>query len=168
MGVFLCKIFERGGQNVCCCNQRKRKSRRTDVKRYISYPKRDPIQNYFPLPNEIYILGLTAGEIAVYGYLFYCENRKTYQCYPSYKTIGRAISMSKNTVSKYVRILEDKGFIWTEQTSIITKDGIKRNGNLLYTIRPIQEVLDRFYATQFAQMELEQKRADLQPRLSLL
>ena len=95
MGVFLCKIFERGGQNVCCCNQRKRKSRRTDVKRYISYPKRDPIQNYFPLPNEIYILGLTAGEIAVYGYLLYCENRKTYQCYPSYKTIGRAISMSK-------------------------------------------------------------------------
>ena len=131
------------------------------MKRYKSYPKRDPIQNYFPLPNEIYILGLTAGEIAVYGYLLYCENRKTYQCYPSYKTIGRAISMSKNTVSKYVRILEDKGFIWTEQTSIITKDGIKRNGNLLYTIRPIQEVLDRFYATQFAQMELEQKRADV-------
>ena len=27
------------------------------------WPKRDPIKNYFPLPNEIFSLGLSAGAI---------------------------------------------------------------------------------------------------------
>ena len=34
---------------------------------YYPYPKRDPIKNYFPLPNEIFLLGLTPGELAVYS-----------------------------------------------------------------------------------------------------
>lgn len=50
-------------------------------------------KNYFPLPNAIFSLNLSPGEIAVYSYLLYCEDRKTYQCYPSYKTIGRAEDM---------------------------------------------------------------------------
>ena len=33
------------------------------------WPKRDPVKNYFPLPNEIFSLGLSAGAIAVYGFL---------------------------------------------------------------------------------------------------
>jgi len=53
-------------------------------------------KNYFPLPNVIFSLGLSPGEIAVYSYLLYCEDRKTYQCHPSYKTIGRAVGMSTN------------------------------------------------------------------------
>lgn len=36
-------------------------------------------KNYFPLPNAIFSLGLSPGEIAVYSYLLHCENRKTYQ-----------------------------------------------------------------------------------------
>lgn len=36
---------------------------------YYPYPKRDPIKNYFPLPNEIFLLDLTPGELAVYSYL---------------------------------------------------------------------------------------------------
>ena len=40
--------------------------------------KRDPIKNYFPLPNEIYQLGLSSGAIAVYGYLLRIEDRTTY------------------------------------------------------------------------------------------
>lgn len=35
-----------------------------------SWTKRDPIKNYFPLPNEIYDLKLSHGAIAVYSYLF--------------------------------------------------------------------------------------------------
>ena len=35
------------------------------------WPKRDPIKNYFPLPNEIFSLGLSAGAIAVYGFLLH-------------------------------------------------------------------------------------------------
>ena len=37
--------------------------------------KRDPIKNYFPLPNEIYQLGLSPGAIAVYGYLLRIEDQ---------------------------------------------------------------------------------------------
>ena len=39
------------------------------------------VKNYFPLPNGIHQLGLSAGAIAVYGYLLYIENRETYQCH---------------------------------------------------------------------------------------
>ncbi len=97
------------------------------------WPRRDPIKNYFPLPNEIFTLGLCPGEIVVYSYLLFCEDRKTYQCWPSYKTIGKAVGMGETTVRKYVGQLEEKSFITTEPTSIITKDGRKRNGSLLYT-----------------------------------
>ena len=127
--------------------------------RYQSYPKRDPIRNYFPVPNEVFVLGLSPGELAVYCYLLFCEDRTTYQCWPSFQTIGKATCMSRSTVSKYVRSLEACGFITTEQTSVIIKTGQKRNGNLRYTIRHIQEVLEQFYADQMAHIE---KSAQLQ------
>lgn len=57
---------------------------------------------YFPMPKSIFRLGLTAGEILVYTYLMYCEDRKTFQCHPSYTTIGEAVNMSNNTVAKHV------------------------------------------------------------------
>ena len=135
--------------------------------KYWQYPKRNAIRNYFPLPNEIFMLGLCAGEISVYSYLLCLENRKTFQCWPSYKTIGRAVDMSQNTVRKYVMALEEKKLIMTEPTSIRTKDGCKRNGSLLYTICPIQEALDLFYERQMAQVELEaqcQRAADKQAK----
>ena len=110
--------------------------------------KRDPIKNYFPLPNEIYQLGLSSGAIAVYGYLLRIEDRTTYQCYPSYSTIGSAVGMSKNTVRKYVAELEERRLIQTEPTSITTVDGRKRNGSLRYTILPIQFSIEQFYERQ--------------------
>ena len=114
---------------------------------------REAYKNYFPLPNEIFSLKLCPGEIAVYSYLLYCEDRKTYQCYPSYKTIGQAVGMSTNTVQKYVFELADKGFITIEPTSVITKSGQKRNGNHRYTIRPIQEVVELYHQRQLRRME---------------
>ena len=116
------------------------------------------IGNYFSLPNEIFLLGLSSGELAVYSFLKRCENRKTHQCWPSYRTIGRAVGMSQNTVRKYVMALEEKKLIMTEPTSIRTKDGRKRNGSLLYTICPIQEALDLFYERQMARVELAAQR----------
>ena len=59
--------------------------------KYTPWPKRDPIKNYFQLPNEIFLLGLLLGALAVYSYLLCCENRNTYQCWPSYKTIGNLL-----------------------------------------------------------------------------
>ena len=59
-------------------------------------------QRFFPLPPEIFSLGLCPGEIAVYAYLMNCENRKTHRCYPSYRNIGQAVKLSINTIREYV------------------------------------------------------------------
>lgn len=126
--------------------------------RYNRYPKRDAVKDYFPLPNEIFSLGLSTGEIAVYAYLMYCENRKTFQCHPSYKTIGNAVGMSKSTVKKYVDGLIEKDLITTEPTAVITKNGEKRNGNLLYTIRPIEEAAAYYYEKQMLRLDEEMLR----------
>ena len=104
--------------------------------------------NFFPLPNEIFQMDLCAGEIALYNYLMRMEDRKTYSCYPSFKTIGKALHMSRNTVMKYVRSLEDKCLITTERTSVITQKVIKRNGNLRYQILPIQCAVDEYHRKQ--------------------
>lgn len=120
---------------------------------FKKWPKRDPVKNYFLVPNEVFDMGLEYGEISIYAYLLRCENRKTYQCHPSYKTIGRAVRMSANTVRKYISGLERKGLIRTEATTITTKDGRTRNGSLRYTIRPIQEALELYYENQLHQLE---------------
>ena len=115
-------------------------------------------ENYFMLPNEIFNLKLCSGEIAVYAYLLYCENRKTFTCYPSHKTIGKAIGMSRNTVKKYVDGLIDKRLITAEPTTVITQNGEKRNGNLRYTIRPIGVALEQYYERQLIRLQEETRR----------
>ena len=114
---------------------------------------KEAYKNYFPLPNAIFSLNLSPGEIAVYSYLLHCEDRKTYQCYPSYKTIGQAVGVSTNTVQKYIYELADKGFIEIEPTSVITKSRQKRNGSHRYTIRPIQEVVDLYHQRQLRKLQ---------------
>ena len=126
------------------------------------YPTRDPIKNFFPLPNELFHLELDFGEIAVYAYLMYRENRKDYTCVVSYREIGNAVGMSKNTVSKYVAKLEARGLIETEPTSVITHDGLKGNGKLKYRILSIQIAVDRHNADILARLELETARYNLQ------
>ena len=41
---------------------------------------------------------------------------------------------------------------------MLTKTGEKRNGNLLFTLRPIQEVIDQHYDRQMAELELATER----------
>lgn len=117
---------------------------------YYDSKKRDIPGDYFPLPKSIFNLDLTTGEIVVYAYLMYCEDRKTFQCHPSYSTIGSATGMSKNTVKKYVESLERKGFIYTEPTKVKTKDGRTHNGSLLYTIQPIKPIEEAYFDRQLA------------------
>ena len=126
--------------------------------RKSSWTRRDPIKNYFPLPNEIYSLGLSAGAIAVYGFLMRIENRQTYQCTASYRTIGHATGMSVNTVRKYVAELEERGLIITERTTVTTRDGRILNGCLRYTILPIQQVVEAYHQRQLAELELSTER----------
>ena len=136
--------------------------------KYNRYPKRDAMKNYFPLPNEIFCLDLSAGEIAVYAYLMYCEDRKTFQCHPSYKTIGSAVGLSKNTVKKHIDGLVAKHLLTTEPTSVITKKGQKHNGTLRYTIRPIQEAVEYRYQQQLRHFEAEIYRQKALARIEKL
>ncbi len=117
---------------------------------YNNSKKRDNPGDYFPLPKSIFRLDLSTGEIAVYAFLMYCEDRKTFQCHPSYSTIGEATGMSVNTVKKYVQSLERKGFIYTEPTKVKTKDGRVHNGSLLYTIQPIKPIEEAYFERQIA------------------
>ena len=123
------------------------------------WPKRDPEKNYFMVPNEVFCLGLDYGEIAVYTYLLRCEDRETYQCYPSYRTIGKSVGMCENMVRKNTLSPEEKGLIQTEPTMITTKDGRPRNGSLLYTIHPIQDALNNYYQRQLTLAEEAATRA---------
>ena len=106
----------------------------------------------FLLPNEIFTLGLSAGEIAVYAYLIFCEDRETNLCYPSFRKIGQCTGMSPNTVRKYITQLEDKRLIETLPTTVWTLDGTARNGTLLYTILPIHEAVNYCLERQLAGM----------------
>ena len=130
-----------------------------------------PSKNYFTMPNEIFSLGLDASEIAVYAYLRCLESRSTYQCWPSYTTIGNAIGRAKNTVMRYVDALAEKGLIYTEPTSVLMRSGIKKNGNLRYTLRPIREAVEIFHTHRHgrfrAQQRLLQRKASAAARRSL-
>ena len=123
-----------------------------------THDTRDIPGTYFPVPKSIFNLGLVSGEILVYIYLMYCEDRKTFQCYPGYKTIGSAVGMSVNTVRKYVQSLEKKRLITTEWTMVRTKSGKAHNGTLKYTIRPIQEAIDYYEEIQMKRLYAEAAR----------
>ena len=135
---------------------------------YRQWTKRDPVKNYFPLPNEIFSLGLSVTAIAVYGYLLRRENRETYECLASYRMIGQAIGKSVTTVRKYVAELEERGLVTTERTSIMTKDGRKWNGCLRYHILPIQLVIERYTERQLKELELSTARLKAQAKLARL
>ena len=129
------------------------------------WSRRDPIKNYFALPNEIYSLGLSADAVAIYGFLLRRENRKTYQCLASYRTIGEAVGRSVNTVRKYVSELEARGLIRTERTTVTTRDGQRRNGCLLYTVLPIQMSIDQFYERQLNAADQARERQQAKRRM---
>ena len=120
--------------------------------------KPNAADKFFPVSNVIFNLGLAGGEILVYLYLMYCEDRKTFQCYPGYKTIGSAVGMSINTVRKYVQSLEKKRLITTEWTMVRTKSGKAHNGTLKYTICPIQEAVDYYEEIQMKRLYAEAAR----------
>ena len=108
----------------------------------------------FSLPNEVFQLGLNPGELLVYIYLQYQKGTQSNQCYPSYATIGVSVGMTRKTVQKHIWSLVDKGLIQTESTSVRWKDGRVYNGNLLYTLTPIRQVLKEGERELLAEMKL--------------
>ena len=76
------------------------------------------------------------------------------------------LSLRIFTTANYVRLLEECGLIVTEHTKIITKNGIKKNGNLLYTIIPLQKVMEQHYEQQFNALERTTERRKAQAKLA--
>ena len=80
----------------------------------------------------------------------------------SYSTIPAKLEIPINTAAKYVGLLEEHGLIATERTDVITRDGLRRNGCLRYTILPIKNAIDRFHERQLSALEqaAAQQRAE--------
>ena len=82
--------------------------------------------------------------------------------------MAKALHLSRNTVAKHMRLLEEHGLIITEWTQIqmkngirkngIRKNGIRKNGNLRCTIVPMHEVLGQCYQRQMTELERQRVR----------
>ena len=87
--------------------------------------------------------------------------------------MAKVLQLSRNTVAKHMRLLEEHGLIITEWTQIqmkngirkngIRKNGIRKNGNLRCTIVPMHEVLEQCYQRQTTELE----RQRVQQKLSV-
>lgn len=110
------------------------------------------VSNCTILPNEVYQLKLSATALAIYSYLRRLADPKTHQCWPSYANIAETFGCSTRTVAKYVAELCEAGLISIEATSVTTADGFKWNGNLRYTILPIQNAVDLFHERQLTKL----------------
>lgn len=132
------------------------------VKSFTAQPR---ISNCTILPNEVYQLKLSATAFAVYSYLRRLADPETHQCWPSYANIAETFGCSKRTVAKYVAELCEAGLVGIEATSVITADGLKWNGNLRYTILPVQSAVDLFHERQLASYDArgQTKRGDTEP-----
>lgn len=105
-----------------------------------------PEDHYAALPNVVWGLGLTPGELATYMYLILRENRQTYRCHPSYEEIGRAIGRDKRSVPKYIGGLVEKRLIEVEPTTLTLADGTRCNGTLEYHLLNPRIAVDHFNA----------------------
>ena len=118
-------------------------------------------ENFFSLPNEIFLLKLPPSAFMVYAYLLLIEDRKTHTCHPSYNTIATATGMSKNTVLKNISVLLEAELIAVEPSSYFDKRGMKWKGNNLYTILPIHSAVGIFHQRQIRRLELDVARSRL-------
>ena len=122
--------------------------------------------NFFSLPNEVFLLALPSSAFLVYAYLLYCEDRRTHQCHPSYRTIAGATGLSLNTVGKSVGILADKSLIAVERSYWFNEAGLKRNGNNIYTILPTGAAVEGCHQRQMRELEQSTARFRAERRLN--
>lgn len=77
--------------------------------------------------------------------------------------MAKVLHLSRNTVAKHMRLLEEHGLIITEWTQIQMKNGIRKNGNLRCTVVSMHEVLEQCYQRQMTELE----RQRVQQKLSV-
>ena len=73
--------------------------------------------------------------------------------------MAKVLHLSRNTVAKHMRLLEEHGLIITEWTQM--KNGIRKNGNLRCTIVPMHEVLEQCYQRQMTELERQRVQKKL-------
>ena len=132
------------------------------------YMQNEKQKHFFLLPNALFDIELHIYALAIYAHLIRIEDRNTYQCIVSYTTIADKLGIAPNTVAKYVRQLEEKGLICTEHTEIVTKDGLKRNGCLKYTIPKFQQAVDQYYEQRMEELNLLAARQAAQAKAEKL
>lgn len=75
--------------------------------------------------------------------------------------MAEVLHLSRNTVAKHMRLLEEHGLIITEWTQIRMKNGIRKNGNLRCTIVPMHEVLEQCYQRRMTELERQRVQQKL-------
>ena len=75
--------------------------------------------------------------------------------------MAKVLHLSRNTVAKHMRLLEEHGLIITEWTQIQMKNGIRKNGNLRCTIVPMHEVLEQCYQRRMTELERQRVQQKL-------
>lgn len=75
--------------------------------------------------------------------------------------MAKVLHLSRNTVAKHMRLLEEHGLITTEWTQIQMKNGIRKNGNLRCTIVPMHEVLEQCYQRRMTELERQRVQQKL-------
>ncbi len=101
---------------------------------------KDAPRDFFPVPTELFGIGLQAEEIVLFCYLISWTTTRKYNGWPSYDEIADALCMCKNTVMKYVSSLEHKGLISIRHTMVRDGIGMFYNSRLSYTLRSIEDV----------------------------
>ena len=95
---------------------------------FFVYKSPPRVGNFFPLPNDIFNLDLCAGEIALYSFLMRMEDRKTYSCYPSFKTIGNdsveSLKTLEDSLQNWLQVFK---FPAVERTTYDRAESIAKN-----------------------------------------
>lgn len=101
-------------------------------------------QNVFPLPHEVFELGLKRGALLVYIYLVYRKSLKHHTSDLSCAVISEAVGLCEKTVRAHLQTLVDKGLI--EMTD--------NDSRLSYTLCTIQDKVRECNEVESAQINL--------------
>ena len=71
----------------------------------------DPNQNSFPLPHEVFELGLEQGVLLVYVYLVYYKSLKRNTNALSCAIVSKAVGLCEKTVRRHLHTLVNQGLI---------------------------------------------------------
>ena len=104
----------------------------------------DPNQNSFPLPHEVFELGLERGALLVYVYLVYHKSLKHSPSALSCAIVGKAVGLCEKTVRRHLHTLVNQGLIQTAG----------HGNSFSYSLRPIwDKVQERRSKDLFSECE---------------